>query len=68
MLLVGVVIATRDGAPYGVGDVDYRFAIESVSKPFTAALVMQEYGRPDLIADKIGVEPTGLPFNSKTLR
>jgi Glutaminase len=54
MLLVGVVIATRDGALYGVGDVDYRFAIESVSKPFTAALVMQEYGRPDVIADKIG--------------
>jgi glutaminase len=63
--LFGVVIATRDGTMYGAGDVDYRFAIESVSKPFTAALVMQQYGGPQVIPDKIGVEPTGLPFNSK---
>src|SRR6185295_13622545 len=38
---------------------------QSVSKPFTAALVMQQYGGPEIIAEKIGVEPTGLPFNSK---
>jgi glutaminase len=63
--LFGVVIATRDGKIYSAGDVDYRFAIESVSKVFTAALVMQEYGGPQVLMDKIGVEPTGLPFNSK---
>jgi len=63
--LFGVVIATRDGKLYTAGDVDYRFAIESVSKPFTAALVMQQYGGPQVIREKIGVEPTGLPFNSK---
>jgi glutaminase len=50
---------------YTAGDVDYRFAIESTSKPFTAALVMQQYGGPAAVAEKIGVEPTGLPFNSK---
>jgi len=63
--LFGVVIATRDGTMYTAGDVDYRFSIQSVSKPFTAALVMQQYGGPQVIVDKIGVEPTGLPFNSK---
>ena len=63
--LFGVVIATRDGHLYTAGDVDYRFSIQSVSKPFTAALVMQQYGGPQVIVDKIGVEPTGLPFNSK---
>ncbi len=63
--LFGVAIATRDGKVYAAGDVDYRFAIESVAKPFTAALVMQQYGGPQVIYDKIGVEPTGLPFNSK---
>jgi glutaminase len=26
---------------------------------------MQQYGGPEIIAEKIGVEPTGLPFNSK---
>jgi len=63
--LFAVVIATRDGKIYSVGDSDYRYSIQSVSKPFTAALVMQQYGKPDVLKDKIGVEPTGLPFNSK---
>lgn len=63
--LYGVAIATRDGHVYTAGDVDYRFSIQSVSKPFTAALVMQQNGGPEIVAEKIGVEPTGLPFNSK---
>lgn len=63
--LFGVVIALRDGTTFVAGDADYAFAIESTSKPFTAALVMQQYGGPQAIVDKIGVEPTGLPFNSK---
>ncbi|MEI8078149.1 MAG: glutaminase A [bacterium] len=61
--LFGVVIVTVEGKVYQAGDVDYGFAIESVSKPFTAALVMNESG-PDTILEKIGVEPTGMPFNS----
>jgi len=62
--LFGVVIVTREGAIYSAGDVDYKFAIESVSKPFTAALVMKQQG-PNAIREKIGFESTGLPFNSK---
>jgi len=62
--LFGVVIVTREGKVYAAGDVDYRFSIQSVSKPFTAALVMTQQGTK-AIHDKIGVEPTGLPFNSK---
>jgi glutaminase len=63
--LFGVVIVMKDGTMYSAGDVDYRFSIQSVSKPFTAALVMQQSGGPKTIKEKIGVEPTGLPFNSK---
>ncbi len=63
--LFGVVIALRDGTTLAAGDADYAFAIESVSKPFTAALVMQQYGGPQAIIEKIGVEPTGMAFNSK---
>jgi glutaminase len=63
--LFGVAIALPDGTMYTAGDVDYRFAIESTSKPFTTALVMQQYGGPEAVVEKIGVEPTGLPFNSK---
>lgn len=62
--LFGVVIATRDGKIYAAGDVDYKFSIQSVSKPFTAALVMTQQG-PKVLEEKIGVEPTGLPFNSR---
>jgi glutaminase len=61
--LCGVVIATVDGHIYAAGDVDYGFAIESVAKPFTMSLVMQQQGA-GAIVDKIGVEPTGFPFNS----
>jgi glutaminase len=61
--LFGVAIVTARGETFVSGDVDYAFTIQSVSKPFTAALVMQESGE-QTIADKIGVEPTGLPFNS----
>lgn len=62
--LFGVVIVSKDGKVYSAGDVDYVFSIQSVSKPFTAALVMSEQG-PAVLKEKIGVEPTGLPFNSK---
>jgi glutaminase len=62
--LFGVVIVTAHGDVYAAGDVDYAFTIQSVSKPFTAALVMQEQGNANVITEKIGVEPTGLPFNS----
>ena len=62
--LFGVVIVTRDGKVYKAGDVDYEFSIQSVSKPFTAALVMTQQS-PQGLKEKIGVEPTGLPFNSK---
>ena len=62
--LFGVVIVTRDGKVYSAGDVDYKFSIQSVSKPFTAALVMAQQG-PEVLREKIGVEPTGMSFNSK---
>lgn len=62
--LFAVVIATPDGKVYSAGNADHRYAIESVAKPFTAALVMQQQGGPGVVLDKIGVEPTGLPFNS----
>ena len=62
--LFGVVIVTKDGKVYSAGDVDYQFSIQSVSKPFTAALIMTQQG-PAVLKEKIGVEPTGMAFNSK---
>ena len=62
--LFGLAIVTARGEVFTAGDVNYSFSIQSVSKPFTAALVMQEQGNANAIAEKIGVEPTGLPFNA----
>jgi glutaminase len=62
--LFGVVIATRDGKLYIAGEDKYEFSIQSVSKPFTASLIMARNG-PRELREKIGVEPTGLPFNSR---
>ena len=59
----GVVVVTVEGELYGAGDVDVPFAIMSAAKPFTAALLLDELG-PVELAERIGVEPTGQPFNS----
>jgi glutaminase len=61
--LFGVAVVTADGALYTAGDADTPFAIESISKVFTLALVTELVG-PDAVRAKIGVSPTGLPFNS----
>lgn len=61
--LFGVAITLADGTTYVAGDVDYIFSIQSVAKPFTMALVMEDQG-VDAVKQKIGVEPTGMPFNS----
>lgn len=61
--LFGVAIMTVEGEVYVAGDSEYAFAIESISKPFTLALVMQDHGE-EAVVQKIGVEPTGQPFNS----
>lgn len=61
--LFGVAIVTVNGDVVTAGDVDHPFSIQSVSKPFVMAMVMQEQGI-DAVQQKIGVEPTGMPFNS----
>jgi glutaminase len=45
------------------GDTNYAFAIESIAKVFTLALVMSESG-PEIVKQKLGADATGLPFNS----
>jgi glutaminase len=61
--LYGLAIVTVDGRIYETGDSRYEFALESISKIVTMALVMEELGVEALRA-KVGAEPTGMPFNS----
>src|SRR5215813_2514438 len=61
--LFGIAIVTTDNQVLTLGDVNYSFSIQSISKVFTLALAMEELG-PDVVFEKIGSEPTGRPFNS----
>jgi glutaminase len=59
----GIVVFTVDGEVITRGDTELPFAIMSAAKPFTLALLLQQQGA-ELVLERIGVEPTGLPFNS----
>jgi len=61
--LYGIVIVTVDGDMYEIGDSKHPFAIESISKVFTLCRVIQDMGTR-AIEEKVGVNATGLPFNS----
>jgi glutaminase len=61
--LFGVCVVGISGNVYAVGDSDYEFSIMSVSKPFVFALVSQVIG-PEEARQKLGVNATGLAFNS----
>ena len=62
--LAAVAIVTCDGNVYSAGDSDYRFALESISKVCTLALALEDVGPQAVQENKIGADPTGLPFNS----
>lgn len=61
--LFGIGFVGCDGTTYRAGDADVRFTIMSVSKPFVFALVCQALG-PVAVRARVGVNSTGLPFNS----
>lgn len=61
--IFGIAIVTADGKVYSKGDLNQRVSIQSISKVFTLARVIEEQG-PRVVADKIGVDATGLRFNS----
>jgi glutaminase len=62
----GICVATTDGAVYEVGDSRQPFTIQSISKPFTYGLAIEDRGLNPVLA-KIGVEPSGEAFNSINL-
>ena len=61
-----ICLVTVEGAVYEVGDARQQFSIQSISKPLTFALVLDEQG-PEAVEERIGVEPTGDAFNSISL-
>jgi glutaminase len=61
--LFGIAAVTTDNQVFTLGDVNYSFSIQSISKVYTLALAMQELGA-EKVFERIGSEPTGRVFNS----
>src|SRR4029453_9872079 len=61
--LFGIAVVTTDGKVYTAGDVNTEVSIQSISKVFTMAQVIQEQGL-ESVEKRIGVDATGARFNS----
>jgi len=61
--IYGIAVVTTDGKAYTAGDVKSEVSIQSISKVFTMAKVIEEQGQ-DAILKRIGVDATGMRFNS----
>lgn len=60
---LAVAITLPDGTQHSYGDVEHRFTIQSISKIILLAVALQDVGF-DTVFSKVGMEPTGDPFNS----
>src|SRR5688572_14553256 len=61
--IYGIALVTTDGQVFVKGDLTSRVSIQSISKIITLAKVIEEQGAK-AVFDKIGVDATGLRFNS----
>ena len=61
--IIGIALITTDGQVFTKGDITSMVSIQSVSKVFTMAQVIEEQGH-QAVQDKIGVDATGMRFNS----
>ena len=52
----GVCLITADGQVFEAGDCDREFTIQSISKPFTFGMAIEELGH-DVVLRHVGVEP-----------
>ena len=59
----GIALVTTEGKVYTAGDLKTQVSIQSISKVFTMAKVMDESG-PQALYDNMGVDATGQVFNS----
>ncbi|MBU2979450.1 glutaminase B [Alteromonas sp. C1M14] len=58
----GIAICSNNGEITEVGDANKPFSIQSISKVFNLVLAMNHYD--DSLWQRVGCEPSGLPFNS----
>ncbi len=58
----GISLVTLDGKIYSFGDYDEKFSIQSIAKVFALAIAYNLLGKE--LWKRVGVEPSGTPFNS----
>lgn len=58
-----ISVVNTKGQTFQVGDCRQTFTIQSISKVFVYGMALEDHGRAALM-QKVGVEPTGDPFNS----
>src|SRR3954447_16692596 len=56
--LFGIAVVTTDNKSYTLGDLDYAFSIQSISKVFTLALPMKDLGEAKAFG-AAGIKPQG---------
>jgi glutaminase len=61
--IYGIALVTADGKIYTAGDVTSEVSMQSISKVFTLAKVIEERGAAT-VEDNVGVDATGQAFNS----
>jgi glutaminase len=61
--IFGIALITTDGKVYTAGDIKSEVSIQSISKVFTMARVIEDQG-PMSIENNMGVDATGQVFNS----
>jgi glutaminase len=58
----GMHLSALDGNRYGLGDSEEKFSVQSIIKVISLTLAFQQLG--DELWKRVGVEPSGNPFNS----
>ena len=60
---LGIAVVTVDGRVYSEGAAAAEFPLMSVSKPFTYAVAIEQQGVESML-EKVGINATGMPYNS----
>jgi glutaminase len=63
----GIALASAGGQVFEAGDARRPFTIQSISKPLTFGMAVEEFGEAK-VARHVGVEPSGEAFNSIKLQ
>jgi glutaminase len=63
----GICMVTAAGRIFEAGDCDVPFTIQSISKPFTYGMAVEQLGQAKVF-EHVGVEPSGDAFNAIELQ